>query len=79
MIPSFDLRRFCRGFLMSIFDQVMAFINAPEPELFEPLALDVFRYQARNVTPYRAYLENLGIDHTAALTLAQIPPVSTVA
>jgi hypothetical protein len=64
---------------MSIFDKVMAFVNAPEPKLFEPLALEVFCYQAENVPPYRAYLENLGIDHTAVLTLAQIPPVSTVA
>jgi hypothetical protein len=64
---------------MSIFDQVLSFIRSPAPDAFEPLALEVFRYQARNVPPYRDYLEHLDIDLNDVHMLPQVPPVSTVA
>ncbi|HKV53280.1 MAG TPA: hypothetical protein VJN94_01445 [Candidatus Binataceae bacterium] len=64
---------------MSIIEQVLSFIRAPEPAIFESLALAVFRYQAESVPMYRAYLDNLGIDPAKVASLATIPPVSTVA
>ncbi|HJU11556.1 MAG TPA: acyl-CoA reductase [Candidatus Binataceae bacterium] len=64
---------------MSIFEQVLAFIDAPEAERFEALALSVFRYQATHVSVYRAYLTQLGINPHAVSSLDAIPPVSTLA
>ena len=45
---------------MSIFTEVLSFIREPARGRFEPLALEVFRYQCANVPPYRAYVEALG-------------------
>ncbi len=64
---------------MTIFDEVLSFINAPKPALFESLALAVFRYQAEHVPVYHAYLASVGIEPAAIRSLDQIPPVSTVA
>jgi hypothetical protein len=64
---------------MTIFDQVLSFIAAPDTAAFERIALDVFRYQVENVPPYRRYIESRGIDPAAVRTLAQVPYVSTVA
>src|ERR1700739_2502699 len=64
---------------MSTFDQVLSFIHRPEPKAFEQLALEVFRYQAKYVAPYRDYLDGLGIVPAHVRTVADIPPVSTLA
>lgn len=64
---------------MTIFERVLSFIAAPEPETYERLALDVFRYQAAHVSPYRLYLERKGVAPETVRTLAQVPYVSTVA
>jgi len=65
--------------IMAIFDQVLSFMAAPEAGAFERIALDVFRYQAANVPPYRRYVESRGVRYEAVGTLAQVPYVSTVA
>jgi hypothetical protein len=64
---------------MQILDEVQSFINRPQPALFESLALSVFRYQAEHVPAYRAWLGSLDVDPARIRSLAQIPPVSTVA
>lgn len=64
---------------MSIFDKVLAFIRDPRPELFEPLALEVFRHQFKAVAPYRRYCLGLGVGPKHVGSLDAIPPVSTVA
>jgi hypothetical protein len=64
---------------MTIFDQALSFIAAPAADAFERVALDVFRYQAANVPPYRRYLESRDIKPEAVQSLAQVPYISTVA
>ena len=64
---------------MTVFEQVLSFIDAPEPAGFESLALAVFRYQAAHVSVYRAYLASVGFDPCTVRSLDEIPPVSTLA
>jgi hypothetical protein len=64
---------------MPIFDEVLSFIRDPERESFEPLALQVFRYQYDHVAAYRAHVDALGRDPTAVREIDQIPAISTLA
>ncbi len=64
---------------MSIYDEVLSFIEAPRKESFEPLALEVFRYQFSHVAPYRKYCVQRGITAEAVRALYEVPPISTVA
>jgi hypothetical protein len=64
---------------MSVFDEVVSFINRPQPARFESLALEVFRHQAERIPLYRAYLARLGIDPLSIHSIGQVPPVSTLA
>jgi hypothetical protein len=65
--------------VMSIYDEVLSFIEAPRPETFERLALAVFRYQFENVPVYRQYCVAYGASPEKVSVLDQIPAVSTVA
>jgi hypothetical protein len=64
---------------MTVFEQVLSFIDTPQPARFESLALTVFRYQATHVPVYRAYLASLEIDPRTVRSLETIPPISTLA
>src|SRR5690348_4662212 len=64
---------------MSIYDEVLSFIEAPRKESFEALALEVFRYQFSHVAPYREYCVQRGIRPDAVHSLDQVPVISTVA
>ncbi len=64
---------------MSIYEQVLTFIHRPEPESFQRLALDVFRYQFEAVGAYRRYCRQRGVDPGAVRTVDDIPAVSNVA
>lgn len=64
---------------MSIFAEVLSFINDPEPERFVPLALEVFRYQVANVPPYRAYVQARGCAPLTVRVIDELPPISTLA
>jgi acyl-CoA reductase LuxC/acyl-protein synthetase LuxE len=64
---------------MSIYDEVQSFINVPRPELFDPLAMAVFRYQFENVPVYRQFCIARGASPETVGFLSQIPAVSTVA
>jgi len=64
---------------MSIYKRVLTFIHRPEPESFEPLALEVFRHQVQTVEPYRRYCQARGIDTAAVHRVDDIPAVSNVA
>jgi hypothetical protein len=64
---------------MTIFDEVLAFIQRPQPEKLEPLALRVFRYQLETVAAYETYVGALGIDATTVTRIEEIPAVSTIA
>jgi hypothetical protein len=64
---------------MSIYDEVLSFIEAPREESFEPLALEVFRYQFSHVAPYREYCVQRGVTSEAVHSLDQVPAISTVA
>jgi Acyl-protein synthetase, LuxE len=64
---------------MSIYDEVLSFIETPRLETFEPLALAVFRYQFENVSVYRQYCAARGTSPESVGVLGQIPAVSTVA
>jgi Acyl-protein synthetase, LuxE len=63
----------------SIYEKVLRFIQLPDPSAFDPLAIEVFRYQFENVPPYRTYCLDRGMDPGTVRTVAQIPAVSTVA
>ena len=64
---------------MSIYEQVLTFIHRPEPESFQRLALEVFRYQFEAVGAYRRYCQQRGVDPGAVRTVDDIPAVSNVA
>src|SRR5271166_6193887 len=64
---------------MSIFEQVLTFIHRPEPESFQRLALDVFRYQFETVGEYRRYCEEQGVDPDAVRSVDDVPAISNVA
>ncbi len=64
---------------MAIYDEVLAFIQAPEQAHFESLALQVFRHQFDTVAPYRQYCLSRGVHPDEVRSLDQIPALSTAA
>ena len=64
---------------MTVFEQVLSYIDSPEPTRFDSIALTVFRYQAAHVPVYRAYLASLHIDPLTVGSLEGIPHISTLA
>jgi hypothetical protein len=64
---------------MAIYDEVLAFIHAPEQARFESLALDVFRHQFDTVAPYRQYCLTRQVRRDDVRSLDEIPALSTVA
>jgi hypothetical protein len=64
---------------MSIYDQVLAFIAAPDKAGFETLAIETFRYQFAHVEAYRKHCSILGVRADSVANLDDIPPVSTLA
>jgi hypothetical protein len=64
---------------MSIFDEVLAFINSPRPEAFDPLAMAVFRYQFDHVSAYRQFCVARGASPENVTLVSRIPAASTVA
>jgi hypothetical protein len=64
--------------MTSIYDQVLSFIRNPEPERFESVALDVFRYQFERIAPYRNYCLSQGVTAQTVKSLDCVPPISTV-
>lgn len=64
---------------MSIFDDVLSFIDTPQERAFEELALRVFRYQSTNIPVYKEFLASRGVNPTAVTRIDAIPPMSTVA
>jgi hypothetical protein len=64
---------------MSIYDEVLSFIEMPRPDLFEPLALEVFRYQLQNVPVFRQYCEARGASIERVKSFTDMPFASTVA
>ena len=64
---------------MSIHERVLSFIHSPQPEWFDSISVDVFRYQYVSVPAYRRYCESLGVLADAVSLADEIPMVSTVA
>jgi Acyl-protein synthetase, LuxE len=64
---------------MSIYAKVLDFIRDPNPGLFEPLALEVFRHQFATIAPYRAYCMGLRVRAESVHSLKYVPMVNTVA
>jgi hypothetical protein len=64
---------------MSIYDEVLAFIQAPEPAYFESLALKVFRHQFDTIAPYREYCLSRGVRPGEVGALDRVPALSTAA
>ena len=69
----------CDAKPMSIYEQVLTFIHRPEPEAFQRLALDVFRYQFGTIPAYRRYCEGRGVEVADVRSVEEIPAVSNVA
>jgi Acyl-CoA reductase (LuxC)/Acyl-protein synthetase, LuxE len=65
--------------MLTLLQQVLSYIDAPQPSHFESIALAVFRYQAAHVRAYHAFLTSVGIEPNAVGSLQDIPPVSTLA
>jgi hypothetical protein len=76
-MPSFGLSGLV--VLMSIYEEVLAFIRTPRAESFETLALAVFRHQFENVPVYRQYCLDRGRSPENIKIIDQIPAASTVA
>ncbi|HLK84906.1 MAG TPA: hypothetical protein VKT27_00240 [Candidatus Binataceae bacterium] len=64
---------------MTIYDEVLSFIEAPKQACFEALALQVFRHQFDTVSPYREYCQSRGVNPNRIDSIDRIPPLSTVA
>jgi hypothetical protein len=64
---------------MSIWKEVLDYIQQPDEASFEPLALRVFRHQFESVVPYRNYCVERGVTPDAVRSLEGIPALSTVA
>ncbi len=64
---------------MTIYDEVLAFIERPKQANFSTLALRVFRHQFATIRPYREYCEGRGVDPSHVDSIDRIPPLSTVA
>lgn len=64
---------------MSIYEDVLDFIERPDPSRFEALALAVFRYQFERVAPYREYCRSLGAEPASIRSLDEVPAVSALA
>ncbi|MGH7913434.1 MAG: hypothetical protein ACREPW_02125 [Candidatus Binataceae bacterium] len=64
---------------MAIYDEVLAFIHAPEQTGFDALALEVFRHQFDTVAPYRQYCLTRGVRSGDVRSLDQVPALSTAA
>ena len=64
---------------MSIYDEVLEFINSPRPEAFDALALATFRYQFDHVPAYRQFCVGRGRSPENVTLVSQIPAASTVA
>jgi Acyl-protein synthetase, LuxE len=64
---------------MTIYDEVLDFIHAPEQACFESLALKVFRHQFDTVAHYREYCLTRGIRPGKEISLDQVPALSTAA
>lgn len=60
-------------------DRILRFMDRPDVEDFEPLALDLFRYQWHHNIAYRRLLEAEGVDPGGVTSWTLIPPVSTMA
>ncbi|HVB82011.1 MAG TPA: hypothetical protein VNE82_18935 [Candidatus Binataceae bacterium] len=64
---------------MTIYDEVLAFIQTPEPARFESLALEVFRHQFDTIAPYHQYCLTRGVRPCDAHSLDDVPALSTAA
>src|SRR5882757_1360405 len=64
---------------MSIYEQVLTFIEVPREKQFESLALDVFRYQFASVPTYRNYCIEMRADPVTVQHIDDIPAVSNSA
>lgn len=62
-----------------IYEQVRGFMRKPEPDRFESIALEVFRYQFAHIAVYRAFCLNRGADVATVRDFAAIPFASTLA
>jgi hypothetical protein len=64
---------------MSIYQQALTFIHRPEPESFQPLALEVFHHQFETIDAYRRYCVARGFAPDTVRSIDDIPAVSNVA
>jgi hypothetical protein len=64
---------------MTIYQQVLGFMAAPDVARFEALALKTFRYQVANVPAYREHCRALGAREDSIERIEDVPPVSTLA
>lgn len=62
-----------------IYERVLRFMREPQPDRFENVALDVFRYQFAHIPVYRAFCLNQGADLATVRDFAAIPFASTLA
>jgi len=64
---------------MSIHAQVTNFINHPQPDRFEQLALAVFAHQFEQIEPYRNFCLDCGASPASVRAVTEVPVVSTAA
>ena len=64
---------------MSIHAQVTNFINHPQPDRFEDLALAVFAHQFDQIGPYRKFCLDCGASPAGVRAVTEVPVVSTAA
>ncbi len=71
--------RTAQRYPMAIYDEVLAFIHAPEQMRFKSLALQVFRHQFDTIPAYRQYCLTRQARPDDVHSIGQIPALSTAA
>lgn len=62
-----------------IINEILGFIDKPDPAHFDALAISVFSYQYNVIPSYNSYCRQLGIEPNQNLSPDRIPFVSTIA
>ncbi len=59
----------------AVYERVLEFMEAPDPDGFGELAAAVFQHQFERCAPYRAYCTSRGVDPGSIRGWREIPPV----
>ena len=68
-----------RGTIVQMYERIAAFIDAPDPEAFNHLALEACRFQVERIEPYRRLCEERNVNAEEIDRWQDIPMIPTSA